>query len=579
MIIECEECNTRFRLDDSRIKPNGVKVRCTKCQNVFIVTPPPPPEEVQVEEVFGASPFDSDRAAAPDGSEADASGGAGESFSEGTPDPSGASPADVPGGPSDRETTAGPPDSSDAAPAGPDGPGGVMDDGLSEPPELSFGGPDFSSLASSDEKAQEAEGVQGGAAEGDGAAPPERMDNTERPWFEMPGEGTDDGFPEDGLPDKPAFDGAPLPDDGPFPSFDDEGQDGDRTAEAPVSDAPGIETEAASGEDGEKGPAYGEFDFGFDDEEGTTPDETAEVPADALAGEWGMEEGSGQEGLLDNAADTGIGEEAAADEGEVPAEVKEDFKLTPPPSPPVSSADDKVIPFSPGYSRNGRASGRSAPRQEEEEGIKFEDLFSRTLSEVTGEPSPGPDSAVAAGIDDEEFEEDGHEKAAPVAAAPRASGSGKGILLAVLIFIIGGGAIYFSGIIDTLARTLAPSAQTVSTVEIEKIGGYFTQNKNFGRFFVIEAKLKNTSDQAQPIKTVTGVIYDSRGKSIATRSVSPGRVVAPEDLKNLSKRELLSRFRDSSGGVIPPQGTVPVMVPFTEIPAGMTEYGLNIVRQ
>ena len=57
MIIECDQCNTTFRLDDSRISPNGVKVRCTKCQNVFVVTPPPP-EEVLMEEVFGPdTPF------------------------------------------------------------------------------------------------------------------------------------------------------------------------------------------------------------------------------------------------------------------------------------------------------------------------------------------------------------------------------------------------------------------------------------------------------------------------------------------------------------------------------------------
>ncbi|MBI5903384.1 MAG: zinc-ribbon domain-containing protein [Deltaproteobacteria bacterium] len=40
MIIQCDKCHTKFRLDDSKVKGAGVKVRCTKCQNVFIVTPP-----------------------------------------------------------------------------------------------------------------------------------------------------------------------------------------------------------------------------------------------------------------------------------------------------------------------------------------------------------------------------------------------------------------------------------------------------------------------------------------------------------------------------------------------------------
>lgn len=37
MIIQCEKCQTRFRLDDSRVKDKGVKVRCTKCKHVFTV--------------------------------------------------------------------------------------------------------------------------------------------------------------------------------------------------------------------------------------------------------------------------------------------------------------------------------------------------------------------------------------------------------------------------------------------------------------------------------------------------------------------------------------------------------------
>ena len=37
MIIQCDKCQTRFRLDDSRVTDKGVKVRCTKCKHVFTV--------------------------------------------------------------------------------------------------------------------------------------------------------------------------------------------------------------------------------------------------------------------------------------------------------------------------------------------------------------------------------------------------------------------------------------------------------------------------------------------------------------------------------------------------------------
>jgi predicted Zn finger-like uncharacterized protein len=37
MIIQCDKCQTKFRLDDAKIKDDGVKVRCAKCRNVFRV--------------------------------------------------------------------------------------------------------------------------------------------------------------------------------------------------------------------------------------------------------------------------------------------------------------------------------------------------------------------------------------------------------------------------------------------------------------------------------------------------------------------------------------------------------------
>ncbi|MGQ0793053.1 MAG: zinc-ribbon domain-containing protein [Deltaproteobacteria bacterium] len=37
MIIECERCRKKFRIDDSLIKSSGSRVRCSKCGNVFFV--------------------------------------------------------------------------------------------------------------------------------------------------------------------------------------------------------------------------------------------------------------------------------------------------------------------------------------------------------------------------------------------------------------------------------------------------------------------------------------------------------------------------------------------------------------
>lgn len=45
MIIQCEQCQTRFKLDDAKVTEKGVKVRCAKCKNVFTVRKQEPAPE------------------------------------------------------------------------------------------------------------------------------------------------------------------------------------------------------------------------------------------------------------------------------------------------------------------------------------------------------------------------------------------------------------------------------------------------------------------------------------------------------------------------------------------------------
>jgi len=40
LIVQCEHCQTKYRIADEKVKGKGVKVRCAKCQNVFTVAPP-----------------------------------------------------------------------------------------------------------------------------------------------------------------------------------------------------------------------------------------------------------------------------------------------------------------------------------------------------------------------------------------------------------------------------------------------------------------------------------------------------------------------------------------------------------
>lgn len=55
MIVGCERCETRFKLDESRLPARGARVRCSRCKHAFFVTPPGSPPEALVHEVAAAA--------------------------------------------------------------------------------------------------------------------------------------------------------------------------------------------------------------------------------------------------------------------------------------------------------------------------------------------------------------------------------------------------------------------------------------------------------------------------------------------------------------------------------------------
>jgi predicted Zn finger-like uncharacterized protein len=60
MIITCNECDSSFKIEDSLIKATGSKVRCSKCNSVFVAYPPAPEAEEQPETALAALEADAD---------------------------------------------------------------------------------------------------------------------------------------------------------------------------------------------------------------------------------------------------------------------------------------------------------------------------------------------------------------------------------------------------------------------------------------------------------------------------------------------------------------------------------------
>jgi len=68
MIIQCEKCKTRFRLDDSKVSEAGVRVRCSRCSHTFVVTRDVPEEDQDFDSILlglGDAPNEPERTAEP----------------------------------------------------------------------------------------------------------------------------------------------------------------------------------------------------------------------------------------------------------------------------------------------------------------------------------------------------------------------------------------------------------------------------------------------------------------------------------------------------------------------------------
>lgn len=91
MIIQCNHCSAKFKIDDARLAKGAVKVRCAKCKEVFVVEK----EETQTESVQVAEPAVSPALPAEKPAVSDGGFGDDTDFSFDQEAPSGNAPAEI----------------------------------------------------------------------------------------------------------------------------------------------------------------------------------------------------------------------------------------------------------------------------------------------------------------------------------------------------------------------------------------------------------------------------------------------------------------------------------------------------
>jgi len=553
MVIECSACQTRFRLADDKIKPQGTKVRCSKCGEIFTVLPPQPEPVVEVEAAPVTEPAPA-AAAAPTatapGNTASADDFDDWSDFESPPPP----PAedDFPG--FSAESTLVPGESS----------GATLDVGFDLPPAA----PEATADGENDEFIF--------VDDGEDSLPPET--------------GAAPGTDEFAFSDTPEAGGDEL-------TFDDGG-----TA---ASDEFSFEEsgESARNEfDFEAAAPTAMEDFSFDAETAEGSGHLPPLEFDTLSFDDAPTAAGGDADLAEGLG-SGVNDELAFEES---AEGRiADF-----------SAESEADAFSwgeseaPGAETDRFAFGDAAPDEfdfgassdfaTEEEGTEELDFSSADLA--ADEPAPAeaaPPAVKPAPTAAARPQEDASpSRPAAIKAKPtrskhprRKKKEGSGIFTWLLVLILLGlcgatGYYYWLGQfpdIDYLIKRFLPqetAAPASSQIKVTDPTGIFVNNSEAGQLFVIQGKAVNGYSEPRSALAVKGRLFNRSGALLREQSVFCGNTLSENELKTLPLAKLRERtenqFGDSLSNLnVGPGKSIPFTIVFSDLPADLSEFNVE----
>jgi predicted Zn finger-like uncharacterized protein len=124
-----------------------------------------------------------------------------------------------------------------------------------------------------------------------------------------------------------------------------------------------------------------------------------------------------------------------------------------------------------------------------------------------------------------------------------------------------------------LKQSLGLSDKTEGFLALEKVKGYYLENKRLTRIFVIEGQAVNHWQEARSFIKVKGTLLDAKGEKVEEKTGYCGNILLEEDLKAFSREEiaksLSSQFGETFSNVnISPGKSVPFMIVFTDFSSG-----------
>ena len=535
MIVQCEACQTRFRLADEKVKPGGTKVRCSKCKEVFTVTPPEP-ESIDEAVDFNSSNMEKvtedapgETAPAPESPSIDASEPEAQPESDSTPEstePQESSDLDF----SALETEM------------------ASDAGSGE--ELAE---DFS-FADTSQPAED-EGENDIAEEGT-ISPDTGFSISEEPQEEQTVKGEADfgaAFEETKEPDGPVeFD------------FNEEAGSGSEDFES---------TETTfTAEDPEK-PA----DFSFDEEEPSASSEEVDEP-----GEFSFDDESPS------------GEESAADWDDDSSGDDTSFDFE---EPKFGDDDSPAASSSSSPKEDALEFGEIDFTGDDDEsggpGFQTDDDFSQTTMELQEEPEQFSPSQPSAPSSSHDYDD---EAPLPAPLPPKKSSLSRILLLLVLLLVILGGAAGYlfmqegSLNLNTVVKYLpflqdyigeTPAGAPGDRIGINIAGSSYV-NGQAGQMLVIQGAAVNNHQTTRSAITIKGVLLDAKGNSLLQQTVFCGNQLDDSALQSMPfaaiEEAMNNQFGDGLSNMNVAKGaSIPFTIVFRSLPEGVANINVEVV--
>lgn len=177
--------------------------------------------------------------------------------------------------------------------------------------------------------------------------------------------------------------------------------------------------------------------------------------------------------------------------------------------------------------------------------------------------------------DDEAFPEEGVPQEVPMKRA-----MGTPVLIAIIVLAVIGLAVaaYFF----VLPNFMGPPVTPTSNLTTTDLDGYFEQNVQIPKIFVIKGSLINESKKARRFIQVKGILYDKNGKPVKVQLAYCGNLIPKKDLKTKAPKLIQKAMMKKSGtrganNLVKPGASIPFMVVFFYLPKEMAEYSVEVV--